>query len=349
MRTLNQLLCSVALLCCINSAHAQGGDRVYDSFLFESGQRVLTDGVTDHWSAVWYHLEAYITDPNWKITLTGYASHLEGDSDYTYQLALDRANAVKDYLVYWGVQENRIETLAYGAIYDDDDNGQENPANREVFPEFSQMPYTAPADEIDQYRNAATLQADIQAGKELFEYLAGTAIKDVKEKHLMVRKVFLQDPSDDPEVLLGQVEGILKEMDGIKSPEDFAKFVGKIGLDAFVDLFTAGGSRQVNLDRQVKYDVIKDATVSECFPNEPIDESHFSIDERILYHSVKMKMRYLNNHERYQIRAHFIAGDTFEMYSQPASVRFEQNMQSAYWFRRGLDNWFNTSEYRYRD
>lgn len=349
MRTFTQVLFTAALVFCIHSANAQGEYNSYDSFLFESGERVMTNPVEENWNAVWYILESSLLDKNLMITLTGYASHMEGDSEYTYTLAYDRADAVKEYLVYWGIDANRIEVLAYGALNADDDNGQENPAHREVYAEFSQMPYVAPVDEIDQYRNAATLQADIKAGKELFEYLAGTAIKDVKERYLMVRKVFLQDPSDDPEVLMGQVNGILKEMDGIKSPEDYAKFVGKIALDSFVDLFTAGGSRQVNIDRQVKYDVIKDATVSECFPNEYIDETNFSIDERILYHSVKMKMRYLNNHERYQIRAHFIAGKTFEMYSKSAADRFADDMQSASKFRRGLDNWFNTSEYRYRD
>ena len=67
------------------------------------------------------------------VILEGYASG-EGDKDYNLDLSKSRANAVKDYLIYLGVESVRIEVKAIGAqnFVNKENTEQERLENRRV-------------------------------------------------------------------------------------------------------------------------------------------------------------------------------------------------------------------------
>ncbi|MFK7774340.1 MAG: hypothetical protein AB8F94_19485 [Saprospiraceae bacterium] len=205
-------------------------------------------------------------------------------------------------------------------------------------------------DPINDYKDKSTLHWDIAQGEGLFNYLMETDIKDIKKTHQMVRKVFLQNPSADPEELKEQVKGIIEEMKEIESPKDLVEFSAKIGLDAFVDLFTSLGAREVNIARQAKYDVIIEAMTVECFPGYTANVAAYNFNERVLFYSVKEKFKKLSNQNRYKLRARIIAGKTFSMDTfYTAKRRFNNHMQDPWMFQRNLKNRFQKSKYRYRD
>ncbi len=159
----------------------------------------------------------------------------------------------------------------------------------------------------------------------------------------MVRKVFLDNPSADPRELLAQVTGILKDIAAIESTQDLAEFVEKIGLDAFVDLFTSLGARKVNMARQVKFDVIIEAVTSICFPDYTPSIEQYAFEDKLLYFSTKVKLQHLSNLKRYKLRARFIAGKLFGvggLASFPSDWRFENKMQDPTAFQYGLKGMF---------
>jgi hypothetical protein len=213
----------------------------------------------------------------------------------------------------------------------------------------SEYPY-GEKDPINDYKDKETLQMDIMFGEGIFNNLLETDIQDIKKTHKMVRKVFLQNPSADADELKEQVKGVLEDMKEIEGPKDLIEFTAKIGLDAFVDLFTSLGAREINKARQVKYGVIIEAMTVECFPGYTSDISDYNFDERMLFFSLRKKLGKLSNQNRYRLRARIIAGKTFSMDTfYTAEMRFNKYMQSPYMFKRNLDNRFQKSKYRYRD
>ncbi|MGK0174141.1 MAG: hypothetical protein ACI9AT_000521 [Ulvibacter sp.] len=213
----------------------------------------------------------------------------------------------------------------------------------------SEYPY-GEEDPINEYKNKETLHLDIMFGEGLFYNLVETDIQEIKKTHQMVRKVFLQNPSADPDELKDQVKGVLEDMKDIKGPKDLVEFTAKIGLDAFVDLFTSLGAREVNKARQVQYGVIIEAMTVECFPGYTPDIADYNFDEKILFYSLREKLSQLSNQNKYRLRARIIAGKTFSMDTfYTAERRFVNHMQDPSMFKRNLDNRFQKSKYRYRD
>jgi len=66
----------------------------------------------------------------WKLILSGYTDN-KGSSEYNLKLSNDRANAVKEYLIAQGINENKISAKGYGesnpiAPNDTDENRAKN-------------------------------------------------------------------------------------------------------------------------------------------------------------------------------------------------------------------------------
>lgn len=71
-----------------------------------------------------------IQKPEWKLILSGYTDN-KGSDSYNLKLSQDRANAVKEYLIAQGINENRISAKGYGesnpiAPNDTDENRAKN-------------------------------------------------------------------------------------------------------------------------------------------------------------------------------------------------------------------------------
>ena len=343
-----KILLSTIITCFLFQVNAQLDDISHDRFPFDYNMRKKTKNVSNFWNKTFTNLEEKLMDKNNSIILHSYSS-ATGKKKYNYKLSKDRGKAVKQFLIKRGVSASRISMEIHGEPnienYGEDDYADD----RIVIPVFKRMPPEEYKDPIDEYRNKATLKGDIKDGKRIFNELVEPEVKKVRKEYQMVRKVFLQNPSADPEELKDQVKGILEDMKEIKSSKDLAKFGAKIGLDAFVDLFTSSGSKEVNMARQIKYAVITEAITTECFPRYKGEIKGYNFEKKLLFYSVKAKLAHLSNHDRYKLRAHFIAGKTFEMYSMSSSWRYEHKMKSISSFKRSLNNWFNKSKNRYRD
>ena len=206
------------------------------------------------------------------------------------------------------------------------------------------------ADPINDYKSAKSLHWDILYGEGIFNNIVEVEINKIKKNHQMVRKVFLENPSADSEELKEQVWGILEDMSEIKSPKDLVEFSAKIGLDAFIDLFTSLGAREVNKARQAQYDIIIDAMTVEVFPGYEVNTGHYNFEEQFLFSSLREKLSKLSDQNKYRLRARIIAGKTFSMDTfYTAELRFKDYMQSPWMFQRNLKNRFQKSNYRYRD
>ena len=82
------------------------GDRVFfsfDRFDIESDQKQVLDR-----QAAWLKSHIFVT-----VTIEGHADE-RGTREYNLALGERRANAVKDYLIYQGVDAKRIKTVSYG-------------------------------------------------------------------------------------------------------------------------------------------------------------------------------------------------------------------------------------------
>ncbi len=327
---------------------AQSGNFSEDRFPFEYNERSKTPKVSLAWEKTFSNLKGKLLDKDNRIILHSYAS-ATGKKAYNYKLSKDRGKAVSNFLIGKGVDKSRINIEPHGEPNVENYGEDDYAGDRDVLPEFRKVPPEEYEDPIDKYRNKETLEQDIKDGDKIFYDLVGPDIENVKKKYQMVRKVFLDNPSADPEELLKQVKGILEEMEEIKSPKDLAKFIAKIGLDSFIDLFTSLGAKEVNISRQIKYVVIIEAITSECFPKYIAETKGYGFDEKMLFYSVKIKLSQLSDRDKYKLRARFIAGKSFEMYSMPSSWRYEHKMKSISMFKRSLDNWFKHSENRYRD
>ena len=208
-------------------------------------------------------------------------------------------------------------------------------------------------EQIIQHKNSVLLHWDIAMGEAIFDNLIEVDIKDIKKKHKMVDKLFLDNPSDDPVELAGQVKSIFEDLVDVKNGKNVYKevalFSAKIGVDAFIDLFTSLGAREVNKDRQVKYDVIIEALTEACFPDYVAQVEDYNFDERLLFYSLQGKLNILSDKEKYRLRAMVIAGPTFSFDAYyTADMRFKDYMQDPWMFSRNLKNRFQKSKYRYR-
>jgi hypothetical protein len=349
MKAYIKFIIAIILVFGITSIQAQPSDMTYDRFPFEYNKRSKTTEVATVWNKTFANLKSQFLNENNIVILHSYSS-ATGKKEYNYKLSKDRGNAVKTFLANKGVQRSRIQIEAHGEPNIEDYGDEDYAGDRNVLPVFKRKAQKKYVDPIDKYRNKETLEQDIKDGNKIFQNLVGPDIENIKKKYQMVRKVFLENPSADPEELAEQVKGILKEMKEIKNTKDLVEFVGKIGLDAFVDLFTSSGTREVNMARQIKYDVIIEAMASECFPRYKAATGNYDFDQKMLFYSVKLKLSKLSNHDKYKLRARFIAGKTFDMDAYyTAKIRFEKEMQNVSMFKRNLDHWFDQSEFRYRD
>jgi len=348
MKVYIKILLSAIITCFVIQVNAQLENISNDRFPFDYNKRVKTKKVSNFWNKTFTNLEEQLMNKDNSIILHSYSS-ATGKKKYNYKLSKDRGKSVKEFLVNRGVSASRISIKVHGEPNIENYGNDDYADDRIVIPVFKRMPPEEYIDPIDEYRNKATLKEDIKDGERIFKKLVEPEVKKVRKEYQMVRKVFLQNPSDDPEELKKQVEGIIEEMKEIKTPKDLAKFGAKIGLDAFVDLFTSLGSKEVEMARQIKYTVITEAITTECFPRYKGNIRGYNFEKKLLFYSIKEKLRHLSNHERYKLRAHFIAGKTFEMYSMSSSWRYEHKMKSISSFKRSLNNWFKKSKNRYRD
>ncbi|MEQ8503955.1 MAG: peptidoglycan-associated lipoprotein Pal [Rhodospirillales bacterium] len=82
------------------------GDRVFfsfDRFDVETDQKAVLDR-----QAAWLKSHVFVT-----VTIEGHADE-RGTREYNLALGERRANAVKEYLIYQGIDAKRIKTVSYG-------------------------------------------------------------------------------------------------------------------------------------------------------------------------------------------------------------------------------------------
>lgn len=83
----------------------------FKNILFEHDSHVLK---TDSYEILDQIAREILKDPNGKFTVNGHAS-IEGGAQYNMSLSIDRANAVKIYLVNSGIRAENLTTEGFGA------------------------------------------------------------------------------------------------------------------------------------------------------------------------------------------------------------------------------------------
>jgi len=101
------------------------GRFAFDNVTFDTGSSNITEASKEQLNQLVTMLEAY---PKTNIGIEGFTDNT-GNADSNVKLSLDRANAVKAYLMGQGVGANRMETQGFGAANPVADNG--TPEGRE--------------------------------------------------------------------------------------------------------------------------------------------------------------------------------------------------------------------------
>ena len=84
----------------------------FESIVFANGEAELTDAMYDDLDKVANFL---LDNPDFKLRISGHTDS-DGREDFNLKLSQQRADAIKEYLIYFGnIDENRIEAKGYGS------------------------------------------------------------------------------------------------------------------------------------------------------------------------------------------------------------------------------------------
>ena len=321
-----------------------------DRFFFEYDQSKATATVADAWGRTVDNLGDKLFNPDFLIFLHSYRSS-PGSLEYNKNLAEEAAIEVRDYLIKNGVDVSRIKIVVHGENPDPNYGEQDHADDRVVIPQFYKNKQEPKEPGFEETRKDE-LKQDLAIGKGTFLNLIQPIVDFIKEKHHMPKKEGGGDPSADPEKFIRQVKQVgddaKKVINYKKNPLEAGKTIAKWGKDFFNETFANGKAKDVNEARQLLYDVTIEALTSACFPEYKPDLSSYSDMERKIFDAVYEDTHRLSDLQRYQIRAYVIVGIT-RGEALPPSHYFETHMNEASSFKHGVKNFFQSSEYRYRD
>ncbi|AUC81022.1 OmpA family protein [Lacinutrix sp. Bg11-31] len=314
---------------------------------------------TAMWSGIFLMLEKRFRYTDYNITLQCFSSAGESES-YDKELATKRGNAVKKFLIDKGISKSRINIEVYGnkdiyGIKSEGFNGLKDYVyHRRVEPIFVLKEKKKIKDFIIDFKNAETLNDDIDEGQEIFLDLIEPYVKAIKEGNHLQKLPGVGRPSSDQDEFLEQAESLIKEtVKAGTNPKKLGKLIATYGLGSFIDLFTSNQTKVIAKNRKEMYIMIIEAFTKYCFPKYPsnnrIKQGNYSSSQKYLFYVIGYEISKLSNHEKYKIRARFIAGQTPGLSTESRSHRFKYKINNPSTFKSSMSFFFAKSEYRYRD
>jgi len=313
------------------------------------------------WEGIFYMLKDRFKHHDF--VLQCFSSGGETES-YDKQLATERGDAVKEFLIHNGISEDKIEIEVYGNrdIYGIKSEGfgtLDYRYDRRVEPVFTPKKQTIIKDYVDDYLNAETLDDDIEEGEEIFLNIIEPYVTAIKEGNHLQELPGVGRPSDDQDEFEDQATSLIKET--VKAgkeaflgkPKKLAKLVATYTLGSFIDLFTSNQTKIISKNRKELYDMIIEAFTNECFPNyqsNVMTSDYYSNSQKYLFAILSYEISNLSNLEKYQIRTRFISGKIYNSYSTESKIRkFNTKMNRYSFFSANMGHYFSQSKYRYRD
>ncbi len=356
MKTHIKMAIGLMIFLGIGIVQAQNDDFTYDRFPFEFNESSKTAEVSTIWEQVYNNMHDKFVDNNYYIILHSYGNAIEKKQD-NQALSKKRGKAVKTFLIENGIESSRIKFEQHIEDYIDEDY----PADREVVPAFERRMNQRLQDSIEIFKNAETLDVDIEEGEEIFLNVIKSYVNSIKEGNHLQKLPGVGRPSDNQDEFEDQATTLIKETvkagkEAMKgNPKKLAKLVATYTLGSFIDLFTSNQTKIIAKNRKDMYDMIIEAFKSECFPNYQSDvmtNDYYSISQKFLFTILSYEINNLSNHEKYKIRTRFISGKIYNSMSRQTeskTIRFNTKMNNHSFFGVNMSHFFSQSKYRYRD
>lgn len=344
----------VLLFISMSSLQAQNDNATNDRFPFEYNKRVKTTEVSWIWDNVFKAMYNDFMNKDNIIILHSFSS-AKGKTEYNYKLSKDRGEAVKEYLVNKGVNASRIKIEPHGEPNIENYGDDDFEGDRNVLPQIKRMTVEKKVNYIDEFKNYATLDEDIEDGHDLFLKIIKPYVTYIKKEYHLQKLPGPGRPSKDVDEFLKQTKQVYNDAKGVYADavigdyENLVEVVGKYGAASFIDLFTSLQAGKVAKKRKLLYDVIGEAFAVECFPEYYANTAEYSVGQKFLFYSVKYEVSRLSNFEKYKLRVRFIAGKTYTLSTFPRKDRFERSLDDYSMFTSNIRHYFAKSDTRYKD
>ncbi len=305
---------------------------------------------TAMWEGVFYMLQRRFTELDFVLQCFSSGAEIE---EYDKQLATKRGEAVKQFLILNGVPENKIKIEVFGNRDTDGwesigDETLDDRFDRRVEPVFV---FKERQEFVNQHLSIETLDDDIDEGEKIFLKIIKPYVEAIKSGNHLQKLPGVGRPSSDEDEFVEQAKSLIKEtVKAGTNPKKLGKLIGTYGLGSFIDLFTSNQTSIIAKNRGEMYDVIIEAFTFECFPKYDSSSLHYSESQLFLYYLIRYQIQNLSNHEKYKIRARFIAGKIYNSFSTESKIRrFNTKMNKAHVFSSNMHHFFSQSKYRYKD
>lgn len=356
MKTLIKTAIVVMFFLGLGIVQAQNEDFTYDRFPFEYNKSSITAEVSDSWEQVYSNMYDKFLDTNYNIILHSYGNSTE-KNQHNLALSKKRGKAVKTFLIENGIEASRIKLEQHMEDYID----EAYPADREVVPALERRMNQTSQDPIEIFKNAETLDEDIEEGEVIFLNIIEPYVNAIKDGNHLQELPGVGRPSDNQDDFEDQATNLIKETvkagkEALKgNPKKLAKLVATYTLGSFIDLFTSNQTKIIAKNRKEMYDIIIEAFTNECFPNYQSDvmtSDYYSTSQQYLFAILSYEISNLSNHEKYKIRTRFISGKIYNSMSRQTeskTIRFNTKLNNHSFFGVNMSHFFSQSKYRYRD